>query len=444
MGSLRVGIGKVAAVLASDGRDAYVRVLALRHAERWVVHHCWALVGAEPPDWAESVWMYEQYAFVAARVTASDLSVLCSDESCSSVAVGPLTVWAPGPADTVSQERRPGYSRHDQPQLSFPVTEYRISPTDQAGWQLPHMMLVGEGDAPSFPEPNSAWRAFFEGDFALAGSRTPTSDLAVVRIAERGAWIGSVHISATELSVTVEGDDVQGIYLELFGVEERGVRRIDAPGPVVIPLAQGLPAHAWLWLKRGTAWLDYRSIDPASAWSGDLRLAGVEIDLPVDPQATLEALIASGEGPHLEFKEMLPSRQSRRTLKTVAAFANGAGGTMVFGIHRDEVTITGITETISTKQRDELGNLVRATVQPTPDFEIKEYRLDGKLIFVMEVQPGQSPPYALITPETRDKQPEYFVRRGSNTYAAQPDELRATVLRNSGQPNDFTGWRHPG
>ncbi|MGI5408518.1 AlbA family DNA-binding domain-containing protein [Streptomyces chartreusis] len=386
--------------------------------------------------------MYEEYAFVAARMTAADLAVMCSSEACTSKAVGPLTIWGPGAASMVNTRRQPGYALHDRPQLTFPVTEYVVAPTDPTDRQLPHGLLVGEGDTPSFPEPNSAWRAFFEGDFALAGARSPSSDLATVRVAEQGAWIGRVHISATELKVTVEGDDMRGVDLELYGVTGRRVQRVDTPGRIVIPLPHGLPAHAWLWLKQGTKWLDYRSIDPASAWTGDLRRAGVEIDLPVDPVATMEALIASGEGPRLEFKQMLPTRDDRRTLKTVAAFANGDGGAIAFGIHRDEVTITGIAEDKpSTRMRDEFGNLVRATVQLTPDFEIKEYRLDGKLIFILEVQPGQSPPYGLVTPGTRDKQPEYFVRRGSNPYGAQPDELRTIVLLKSGQQGSSADWK---
>ncbi|MFI1536524.1 helix-turn-helix domain-containing protein [Streptomyces anandii] len=400
------------------------------------------MVGAEPPDWAEIVWMYEECAFVAARMTAADLAAMCSSDACTSRAVGPLTIWGPGSANMVNARRQPGYALHDRPQLPFPVTEYVVAPSDRTDNQLYHGVLVGEGSAPSFPEPNSAWRAFFEGDFALTGARSPSSDLATVRVAEQRAWIGSVHITATELKVTVEGDDVHGVDLELYGVTGRTVQRVDTPGRIVIPLPHGLPAHAWLWLKQGTNWLDYRSIDPVSAWTGDLRRAGVEIDLPVDPVATMEALIASGEGPRLEFKQMLPTRDDRRTLKTVAAFANGDGGAIVFGIHRDEVTVTGITEDKpSTRMRDEFGNLVRATVQPTPDFEIKEYRLHGKLIFILEVQPGQSPPYGLVTPGSRDKQPEYFVRRGSNTYGAQPDELRAIVLLKTGQQGSSADWR---
>ncbi|MCX4745197.1 ATP-binding protein [Kitasatospora sp. NBC_01287] len=447
---VQVKAEEAADVLVRDSRDACVRLLALRRGERWVLNRCWALVGAEPPGWGESMWMYEHYAFVAARTAASDLALMFSVDACPSVVVGPLTFWTPGAHPTAIAERRPGYSRLDRLQLPFPVAEYTVSAADPENRQLPpaHLpsgMLVGEGETPSFPDIAWACRAFFDGDFSLTGNRDAMADLAVVRVAEQGAQLGGVHITATELKVAVEGDDVHGTDLELYGVEQRRVERLDGPSVVVIPLPSGLPSHAWLWLKRGTVWLDYRSLDPTSAWTGGLQGAGVEIDRPVDPVATVEALIASGEGPQLEFKEMLPTKENRRTLKTVAAFANGDGGAIVFGIHRDEVTLPGLSEDKpSTQMRDELTNLVRSSVQPTPDFDIKEYRPGNKLVFVLEVQPGQNGPYGLVNPRERDKQPEYFVRRGANTYPAQPGELRAIVLRNNGTPSGLTGGRYSG
>jgi hypothetical protein len=240
-----------------------------------------------------------------------------------------------------------------------------------------------------------------------------------------------VEQSAEDLSAP-DGCNVEEADLELYGVSERCVRRLSAAGPVTF--SQGLPAHAWLWLKRGASWIDYRSIDARSVWTGDLNRAGVEIEPPIEPQAHIEALIPSGEGPQTEFKEMLPTTKERRTLKSVAAFATGDGGTIIFGVNRDEVTVTGIAEGNTTKQRDELANLIRATVVPMPQVQAQDYRIDGQVVLVLEVEPGQSPPYGLVTPNTRDK-PEFFVRRGASTYPAQPGELREATLSRSG-PTD--------
>lgn len=43
-------------------------------------------------------------------------------------------------------------------------------------------------------------------------------------------------------------------------------------------------------------------------------------------------LISKGEGLSVEFKETLPS-ESMRWLKTIVAFANGCGGTLLVGVN---------------------------------------------------------------------------------------------------------------
>ncbi|WP_438306825.1 AlbA family DNA-binding domain-containing protein (plasmid) [Streptomyces sp. HUAS TT11] len=413
--------------LGTSEQDAYVRAMAVRADTGWGLHHCWALIGAEPPQWSETLWQYQDHAFVACRVPAAVLAVLCSPEAGSALALGPLTVSVPAATGPAYKNRHPSYARHERAPLPVPAVDVTIAPADRGSRNVTQTILVGEG-VPSFPEPNSAWRAFFEGDYSLIGAQGPPDDLARLRFAEGGAWLGRVHVTPTQLVVAVEGSSANGAELELFGESERSSRRLEAPGEVTFPLAHGLPAHAWLWLKRDTTWLDYRSIDPGSGWTGDLDRAGVEIEMPVEPQAHIEALIASGEGPCVEFKECLPTKQSRRTLKTVVAFANGDGGTMVFGINRDEVTVTGVTEdNPPTKLRDHLVDLVRGTVIPMPHVEARDYRIDDKLILVLEVSPGMHPPYGLSTPDTRDK-PEYFVRRGASTFPAQPNDLNEAVL----------------
>lgn len=176
--------------------------------------------------------------------------------------------------------------------------------------------------------------------FSLSGAGQPPNEVALLRMAETEAWLGHVHVTATMAEADVHGDNVAGAELELYGVSDRGHTLLDGPGTVAFPVAEGLPASAWLWLKRQCRWLDYRSIDARSGWTTDLARAGVTIEQPAEPQANIEALIASGEGPQLEFKEQLPSGpQDRQKLKTVAAFATGRGGSMVFGVNRDEMTV---------------------------------------------------------------------------------------------------------
>src|SRR6266545_3821052 len=97
---------------------------------------------------------------------------------------------------------------------------------------------------------------------------------------------------------TCEARAVPGCELELYGTASRQNRHLDRAGLVELALDNGLPPDAWLWLKRGTRWLDYRALDPHSARAvrGEPQHTGVEIDVPIDPQTRIEALLATGEG----------------------------------------------------------------------------------------------------------------------------------------------------
>lgn len=48
--------------------------------------------------------------------------------------------------------------------------------------------------------------------------------------------------------------------------------------------------------------------------------------------------IFSGESENMEFKEDIPSK-SEKYMKTVIAFANGVGGTLIFGV-KDKLRLT--------------------------------------------------------------------------------------------------------
>lgn len=439
MDSGSMALADFEAEVAATAGDAYVRAILRRTGAGWDLHYAWALVGVEPPGWAEQIWRYEQLAFVASLIPASELAGMCGTAG-GVMTLGGLPALTPGAPGRVNWTRRPSFARHDHSQLPWPVTDYRIPVADSDSQQLPHEMLVGEGCS-SFPEPHSAWRAFCESDFSLMGAQAPPQELAVLRFARLDGWIGHVHVTPTELTADVHGDGVSGCELELFGETGRGSLRLAGPGPVALPLDRGLPASAWLWLKQGTAWLDYRSIDSRSGWTGDLSRADVEFDMPVDPQANVEALLAAGEGPQVEYKRQLPenAEQKRKMLKTAAAFATFDGGTMVFGMDPDEVTVVGLGDDDPKKLRDHLYDLVHRIIVPAPTVTVTEYQVEGKTILVMEVAPGPQPPYGLAVDKGSRDKPEFYVRRGSSTYPAQPGELR--LAARSRPPTDRTGGR---
>jgi predicted HTH transcriptional regulator len=103
--------------------------------------------------------------------------------------------------------------------------------------------------------------------------------------------------------------------------------------------------------------------------------------------------------------------ESKRTVfKTVAAFANGYGGNMVFGIEKDEATVCGLDGIDPLRERDRLAQLVRTIVTPAPEVEVRQYNVDGKVLLVL------------------------YVRRDATTFPATADEVRNAVLASAPQP----------
>jgi predicted HTH transcriptional regulator len=63
------------------------------------------------------------------------------------------------------------------------------------------------------------------------------------------------------------------------------------------------------------------------------------------PGAEIQALLSQGDGQQIEFKRRLPADlvESKRTVfKTVAALANGSGGSIVFGVEKNDATASGL------------------------------------------------------------------------------------------------------
>ena len=62
-------------------------------------------------------------------------------------------------------------------------------------------------------------------------------------------------------------------------------------------------------------------------------------------ETQLEALVLSGEGPQIEFKIELPAASKearRRVARTVAAFASGDGGSILFGVRNEDGAVIGL------------------------------------------------------------------------------------------------------
>lgn len=102
----------------------------------------------------------------------------------------------------------------------------------------------------------------------------------------------------------------------------------------------------------------------------------------------LKALIEQGEGYNLEFKQSIPSKPSDLATE-ICAFANAAGGLMLLGI-TDTGAISGIA--LTNKERSQIQGILK-TIDPAYNATMKEIKVDGKTVLILECPSGDKKPY---------------------------------------------------
>lgn len=92
------------------------------------------------------------------------------------------------------------------------------------------------------------------------------------------------------------------------------------------------------------------------------------------------------ENRNLEFKSEFTSS----LLKTISAFANYDGGTILIGVN-DRGQIIGVEDFVDLKSRVE--NQINHTISPRPEYQINFLQIDNKNIIEIKVEPGDNTPY---------------------------------------------------
>jgi hypothetical protein len=241
--------------------------------------------------------------------------------------------------------------------------------------------------------------------------------------------ITRVRLKATGTEVNLEGHDLAGITVEVASdvpgesqvISSSQLSAMGALAETTVEFPGALPPHAWVLLKRNMTWVDRRFLNWGYRTSADEGIEEV-----VEPQDQLDSLVSLGEGPSVEFKVELPPLQPRNDelgfLRTVAAFANGDGGTILFGV-ADDGEAVGLTRSeVDGRTRDRVTTLVRANVAPLVAFSIDVFDVEGKpdkVVLGLSVETGPEPPYGV----TRGG-PSYYLRRGATTFPISPQEVR--------------------
>ena len=140
--------------------------------------------------------------------------------------------------------------------------------------------------------------------------------------------------------------------------------------------------------------------------------------------------IHNSETTQCEFKETLETKKAKSWLKTVSAFANSVGGTIIFGVRDTDKVIVGVEnaqETIS-----KLSELIKARIKPQPQVEIHSFFESGKELVAVKINKGQATPYYY----SQDNTYTAFVRLGDESLPASEQQLTELILRGRNETFD--------
>jgi uncharacterized protein with ParB-like and HNH nuclease domain len=195
---------------------------------------------------------------------------------------------------------------------------------------------------------------------------------------------------------------------------------------------QCIPEEEYLWeLKNYEKFLDERREILTNELNDFLNNITETSDEIVD--VDLQDMISAGENHHVEFKTTLRfdinqnkvnKRLEEVILKTIAAFSNGQGGTLIMGVN-DELEVVGLENDYNTlKQGNKDGfelhlrNLVNQAYGA--DFAAENLKIsfpivDETEICVVEIKPGKSPLYTTMTDKIGLKTEKFYVRSGNSS-----------------------------
>ena len=136
-----------------------------------------------------------------------------------------------------------------------------------------------------------------------------------------------------------------------------------------------------------------------------------------------------GETTTYDKKEKIERNKSKSWLKSVSAFANGKGGTLIFGIS-DNNEIIGLTN--AEEDAEFISEAIKTKLDPIPTIDLKFKELNGKKLIFLYVNEGQETPYYYIG----DKQRLAYIRIGNESVVADRIQLKQLVMKGSGRTYD--------
>ncbi|MCQ2511053.1 MAG: putative DNA binding domain-containing protein, partial [Lachnospiraceae bacterium] len=139
-----------------------------------------------------------------------------------------------------------------------------------------------------------------------------------------------------------------------------------------------------------------------------------------------------GEATDYDKKQALEEKKPKSWCKSVSAFANGTGGSLIFGVADDD-TIIGLQ---NPKHDSEIiSEKIKTHLDPIPEFNLRFVTEDDKTLIILDILPGEDTPYYVNIGSSL----EAFIRVGNQSVLAEATELRRLVLR--GKHTSFDSLR---
>ena len=124
-----------------------------------------------------------------------------------------------------------------------------------------------------------------------------------------------------------------------------------------------------------------------------------------------------GETTAYDKKAAVELQRPKSWLKSVSAFANGDGGTLLFGLQEDN-TLVGIEDVQHVSEK--ISELIKSRLDPIPVFRLAIQQIEGKNIIILDVEKGFQSPYFYVG----DGGHYAFVRVGNESVPADAQTLK--------------------
>lgn len=97
-----------------------------------------------------------------------------------------------------------------------------------------------------------------------------------------------------------------------------------------------------------------------------------------------------GEATAYDKKQQIEAKRPKSWLKSVSAFANGEGGTLVFGI-TDEDQVVGLEN--AEQDAELISEAIKTKLDPIPTINLEFQEVEGKKLILLHIASGDETPY---------------------------------------------------